>query len=377
MIFTINQKAFIAVLGRVQGIAVARSTMPILGNVLITASALRPVLHISATDLEVGYTTAIDCHNIEVPGSISVPAKKLYEVIKAAPTEEVTLTLNPQNEQVTVTAGTFVAILAGISPDEFPAVTPLLEGESFQIDAAALLRLLGHVEYCQCTDSKKYNLNGVFLRIAEAEDGTRLYAAATDGHRLAFDSVPLPGEPRVIPADLARGIIIPRKGIAEIRKIGSEGVLCLQIAGNNLSISTENETFTLRLIDGEFPNYQNIVPKSYTGKAETKRQPLIDALGRVSLLAEGKMRGVFLTFGAGYVRLNAENSQLGEASDRVMAGFEGEACSRKINAAFLVQALAALDTSMVDICPSNETGPLRITPYCEEEPCAIIMPLRG
>jgi DNA polymerase-3 subunit beta len=377
MIFTISQKAFSAVINRVKDIAVPRSSMPILENVRITASELRPVLHISATDLEVGYTTAIDCHNIEVPGSITIPARKLNEVVKAAPTEEITLTLNPENDRVTVTAGTFVTTLAGLSAEEFPEVKPLLVGEAFQLDAAALLQLLGHVDYCQSNDNTKYNLNGVFLQIADAEDCTRLYAAATDGHRLAFDSVPLPGEPRAIPVDLARGIIIPRKGIAEIRKIGNEGVLCLQIAGNNLSISTENETITLRLIDGEFPKYQNIIPKKYLANIEANRQPLIDALGRVSLLAEGKMHGVSLEFTAGHIRLNATNPQLGIASDRVIAGLLGETCTRRVNAAFLVQTLGAFDCGMVQISPSDETGPLRVTPLGEEEPCAIIMPLRG
>jgi DNA polymerase-3 subunit beta len=377
MNFTINQKAFSAAIGRIQGIATPRQTMPVLENVLIAASALRPVLHISATDLEVGYTTAIDCHDIQAPGSITIPAKKLYEVLRAAPTEQVTVSLNPENDRVTIASGTFVTTLAGVAADEFPAVQPLLEGHPFQLDAAALLRLLGHVDYCQSNDHTKYNLNGVFLRIADAEDGTRLYAAATDGHRLAADSVPLPGEPRAIPADLARGIIIPRKGIAEIRKIGGEGVLCFTIAGNNLSISTDSETITLRLIDGDFPNYASIIPRKHTAKAETNRQPLIDALGRVSLLSEGKLHGVTLDFAAGGIRLNAENVQLGEACDRVMAGYEGEPGARKINAAYLTQALAAWDCAVVDIRMTDELSPLLITPYCEDEPCAVIMPLRS
>lgn len=376
MKFTVKQKSFCAALSRVQGIASSRATMPILANVLLAASALRPVLHLSATDLEVGYATVIDCSDIEVPGSITVPAKKLYEVVKAAPTGEITVTLNPDNLRVTVAAGTFVTTLAGLDGEEFPAVVPV-EGEGFQLDAAALLRLIRHVDYAQSTDATKYNLAGVFLRIADSEDGTRLYAAGSDGHRLAADSVPLPGDPRLIPADLARGIIIPRKGIAELKAIGGEGILILQIAGNNLSISTDNETLTLRLIDGEFPDYQRIIPTTVSATVEVNRQPLMDALNRVSLLAEGKMHPVTLTFADGSLHLESQNVELGEANDRITASVEGNPTARRFNASFLVQALNAWDCGLVQIRLSDKLSPLLISPTCEEEPYAIVMPLRG
>lgn len=377
MNFTINQKIFCAILARIQGIAGARSTFPILSNVLLTASALRPVLHITANDLEVGYTTVIDCNDIETPGSITVPAKKIYEIIKSAPTGEISLSLNPENNRVTIEAGTFITTLAGIDGDEFPKVAPV-NGEGFELDAAALLRLIGHVDYAQSSDSSKYNISGAYLQIKDDDEGySRLYAAATDGHRLTLDSVPLPGYPRIIPADLAKGIIVPSKGIAELKKISAEGVLILQIAGNNLSVSTENETIALRLIDGQFPDYQKIVPTKLNGNAHCNRLPLIEALTRVSLLSEGKSHSVDISFTNGHLHLDSKDPELGEAYDRIVAALEGELSYRKLNAAYLVQALSVWDCGVVQINLAGDLDPILVTPYGETEPLAVIMPLRG
>jgi len=377
MKFTINQKLFSAALSRVQGITGSRLTMPILANVLLSTSAPLPLLHISVSDLEVGYTTVIDCNDIETPGSITVPAKKLYEVVKGAPTGEIGFSLDPTNNRVTIEAGTFVTTLAGLPADEFPEVNRV-DGEDLELDAAALLRLIGHVDYAQCAVPEKYNICGVFLQIKDDDEGcSRLYAAATDGHRLAADSVPLPGDPRVIPTDLAKGIIIPRKGIAELKKIAPEGVLILQILGNNLSISTENETFTLRLVDGQFPDIQRIIPTKILGSVHFNRQPLIDALDRVSLLSEGKYHAVTLSFDEGHIQLDSQNPELGEAHDRVTAALEGEASDRRINAAFLTQALSVLESGVAEIHLANDLSPVLVTPYCEKEPYAIVMPLRA
>jgi DNA polymerase-3 subunit beta len=253
-----------------------------------------------------------------------------------------------------------------------------VDGEDLELDAAALLRLIGHVDYAQCAAPEKYNICGVFLQIKDDDEGcSRLYAAATDGHRLAADSVPLPGDPRVIPADLAKGIIIPRKGIAELKKISPEGVLILQILGNNLSISTENETFTLRLVDGQFPDIQRIIPTKILGSAHFNRQPLIDALDRVSLLSEGKSHAVTLSFDDGHIQLDSQNPELGEAHDRVAAALEGELSYRKLNAAYLVQALSVWDCGVVQINLAGDLDPILVTPYGETEPLAVIMPLRG
>lgn len=381
MNFTINQKIFCAVLARVQGITTPRATMPILANVLLSASAFRPVLHVSACDLEVGYTTVVDCVAVDRPGSVTVPSKKLYEIVKAAPTGEIIITLDPKNDRVTVSAGTFVTILAGLDSEDFPDFV-LPSGSGFQLDAAALLQLIGHVDYAQAADETKYNLCGTFFRIEDGDFGPRLFAVTTDGHRLAVDSVLLPGDPRVIPADLVRGVIISRKGVAELKKIGREGVLVLQISGNNLSVSTDNETITLRLIDGEFPDYRKVIPTKFNGSITANRQPLIDALSRVAILAEGKMHPVTLEFAAGGVSLHSQSVDFGESCDRISAVIEWhdsnqEPYTCKANAAYLVQALSTWDSIMVEIHVTDPMSPLQFSPEGDSEANAVIMPLRN
>jgi len=380
MKFTVSQKILCAALARIQGIAVARATMPILANVLLCASGLRPVLHVTASDLEVSYSTVIDCTSIDEHGSITVPAKKLYEVVKAAPTGEILFTLDADNLRLTVCAGTYVAILAGYEADGFPVITPV-SGDDLQLDGAALLRLIDHVDYAQSSDETKYNLAGTFLKIVDSDDDCRLHAVSTDGHRLAADSVPLPGAPRLIPADLLRGIIVPRKGISELKKIKAEGVLVLQISGNNLSVSTDNELIHLRLIDGQFPDYGRIFPTEFLGTVETNHLPLIDALQRVQLLSSGKEHPVTLEFVSGAVHLKSKNVELGEACDKVSAAIEWhddsvEGYSRRVNAAYLIQALSAMDAGLVQIKLPGLHAPLLLAPICETEPCAVVMSMR-
>ena len=381
MNFTINQKLFCAALARIQGITTPRATMPILANVLLCASSLRPALHVTACDMEVGYSTVVDCEAVDLPGSVTVPSKKLYEIVKAATTSEIVITMDPKNYRVTVSAGSFVTVLAGIDAEDFPEFS-LVSGEGFQLDAAALLRLIDHVDYAQSTDEARYNLCGTFFRIEDGDFGPRLVAVTTDGARLALDSVLLPGEPRIIPKDLARGIIISRKGVAELKKIGREGVLVLQISGNNLSISTDNEVINIRLIDGEFPDYHKVVPIGFNGAVTVNRQPLIDALNRVALLAEGKMHPVTLEFAAGGISLHCQNVELGESCDRISAMIEWqdtncEPFTCKINASYLVQALSTWDSVLVELHINDSMSPLQVSPDGESDANAVIMLLRS
>ena len=377
MKLTIPKTTLASTLSRVQGICSGRNTMAILSNVLL--HAWPKALHLSATDLEVGYTTMVEGAGIEKAGKITLPAKKLHEIIAHIPTDNVTLELCEDNCRVNITGGTYFSTLAGIAADEFPAMPPV-NGDTFDLDASAILRLLGHVDYCMSKDEKMYHLCGVLLQVQTREEenlSPRLIAAATDGHRLACDSSALPGEPRPVPKDLLRGCIVSRKGVGELKKLRTEGILVITIAGNNLSITTEYETLFLRLVDGEFPNWRAIVPANIAGTIETKRSPLIDALDRVSLLSADNHRGTTWDIAEGGINFRATNPELGEASDRVTAVVGVDPREFRLNANYINQALTSMDCGIVQIhLPKDELSPIKITPTCEEEPFAVIMPMR-
>ena len=378
MNFTINKAPFAAVLARVQGITAGRSSMPILANVHLQINALRPALHVSATDLEVGYTTVVDLEEQpEHAGAITLPAKKLHEIVKACPAHDITVSIDLGNMRATIVSGTYTATLAGIDAGEFPEM-PAVEGESFDLDAAALLQVFAHVDYCQSHDADKYNLCGCFLKMeTNVDDDLFLYACATDGHRLALDGTPLPGDPRPIPKDLAKGIIIASKGVAEIRKISKAGVIVLNIAGNHLQIATETEKMFFRLVDGQFPDYNRVIPEKLTYKAEVKRPALIEALERCRILSDGKSRKVGLDFSDGGIALSSELVAYGESHDRVSCEVSCEPCVIYVNVDYLLGALESMDYGAVEISFTDGMVALMVNPQGTDEPVAVIMPQRG
>lgn len=383
MRLSIPQKPFSAVLAKIQNIAAGRSTMPILSTVLLEPAT--GVMAVTATDLEVGYTTVVD--NLiwlddtpqlgEFP-RLALNAKKLHECVKAIPVSMVDFSIDEASCRVTISGGTASFTLPGLDPEEFPAL-PDFTGENFDLDAAALLDIIGHVAYCQSKAPEKYNLNGCFLKIeANQDDELFLTAVATDGHRLAIDNTPLPGDPRPVPVDLAKGVIVPSKGISEIRKISREGIIVLSIAANNLQISTADEKLFLRLVDGAFPDCEKVIPRNLPGRAEVKRLALIDALERCRILSEKDSHKTRLGFAEGSIALNAEDILSGgQAADCVTAGVYCEPFDLYVNADYLIETLENMDCGIVELGLGDGLQPLTVNPLGTDEPMAVIMPQRS
>lgn len=379
MTFTINKTAFSAALGRIQAIASGRTTMPILANVLLQLSALRPALHLTATDLEIGYTTVITLEEQPEHGcAITLPAKKLFEIVKACPATPIAITLCMDTQRATITSGTYTATLPGIDAGEYPEL-PQVDGETFDLDAAALLQILGNTDYAQSTKPEQYNLNGCHLRIeTNEEDDLFILSSATDGHRLALDSTPLPGDPRPIPKDLAKGIIIPSKGIAELRKISSTGIIVLSIARNHLQVATDSEKLFLRLVDGQYPDLNKVIPRDLDSKIEVKRLALIEALDRVRILAGDKSHRTRLGITPEGITVSCTHVEMGaQATDTITAGGITTPIDIHISADYLLDSLKALSCGVVEISYKNELTPIMVTPLGTDEPMAIIMPQRG
>lgn len=371
MNFTISTKTFAAALNRVQGITSGRTTMPILSHVLL--QVWPKALHVVASDLEVSFTTVVEDLTVNKPGKVALPARKLLEIVSHIPTETVTLQLK-DNDFVLITGGTARFNIVGLCADEFPQL-PDVKGDSLNVDFRALRRLLDNVDYCMSRDETRYNLSGVYLRIDSAEEGKSLVAVATDGHRLALDRVPLPGEDRAVPADLAKGIIISRKGVIEMKKLRPDSLVVMNIAGNTLALATDAEKLYLRLVDGEFPDFQRIIPAA-TSSLEVKRLPLVDAVERVAVVAPDKTSGILFGIEDGAISLSATNAELGESSDRVSAAVNCSPVNLRLSATYVMQALNAWDCGVVTVHVGSDLAPIMVTPISEKEPLAVIMPMR-
>lgn len=382
MKLTISKRELVPALERCAAIAPVKPTMPVLANTLLYFNLV--ALRVVACDLDISYETTVNYLHIDedlIDRALDVfalPAKKLCECVKAIPVPDVEISVDADKKIITISGGSVSFTLNQLDTDGFPDL-PEVQGATFDLDAPALVKIIESVAYAQCKDIQKYHLCSVHLK-AEANDEDELFltAAATDGHRLAVDSVPLPGEPRELPADLSRGIIIASKGIAEICKIKTPGVIVLSIAGNNLCIATDNEKLYIRLVDGQYPDYSRIIPTDLDKRIVVKRQALIDSLERVRIMTEGKIRGVDFATGSDGLTISADLASIGgHAEDNIGAEVPEEAVTLRINAEYLLATLENLSCSTVEISIKNELSPLRVNPRNTDEPLAIIMPMRG
>jgi len=287
MEFRIDKDTFLKALQKVQGIVERRNTMPILSNVLIEAAAER--IHVTATDLEVGMRSSYPTEVIK-EGKITVSAKKIYEIIKELSDEQI-LFSTKENDWVEIRCGKAHFNIVGLSSDEFPYFPKVKEDSFVRLDNALLREMIERTSYAICHDETKYNLNGVFVKALEENGRNSLRMVATDGHRLSVAERELAG---TISKELGKGIIFPKKGIFELKKMAEEedGEVLLGFLDNNAVIKKGNTVVVMRLVDGEFPDYTKVIPQNNDRIVRTNRELLLHSLRRMAILSSEKFKGI-------------------------------------------------------------------------------------
>ena len=353
-------------LGRIQAIVERRGTLPILANALIEAKDGRITL--AATDLEVGVLAHYDAE-VETEGSVTLAAKKLFEIVRELDDAEVVLSVE-QGARVAIECGAARFSLLSISPEEYPTI-PTDEGISFvQLEASLLGEMIDHSLYATSTDETRYNLNGVFM---EAEDG-RVHFVATDGHRLSRVTKALPG-----PVDFLKGgIIVPRKGVSEIRKLcdETEGTVEIGLGEGFLILRCPDLILSSRLIDGEFPNYRQILPEDFQRRLVVSRERLANAVRRVALVAHERSKGLRLSLEDGQLELSASNPDLGEAREALPVEYTGERFETGFNARYMLDMLGAITAKEIVIELQTELTPAVFRPADDPDEVAVLMPMR-
>jgi DNA polymerase-3 subunit beta len=353
-------------LGRLQAIVERRGTLPILANALIRAEDDGVTL--AATDLEVG-VLARHPARVEAPGAVTLGAKKLFEIVRELEDPEVSLRVE-DGSRVLVQSGAARFSLLSISPEEYPTI-PTAEAVDFvELEAGLLAEMIDRTLYATSTDETRYNLNGVFM---ESED-ERICFVATDGHRLARVARPLRGPA----AFLASGIIVPRKGVAEIRKLcdETEGRVEVGLGDGFLMLRCPDRLLSCRLIDGEFPNYRQILPKDHVHRLVVSRERLTSAVRRIALVAHERSRGFRFTLHDGQIEIWASNPDLGEARETLPIDYAGERFETGFNARYVLEALGAVASKEVVLELGTELSPALIRPADTPDEIAVIMPMR-
>jgi DNA polymerase-3 subunit beta len=367
MEFKAKRDSLLATLYWTQSIVERRNTMPILGNVLVEAQ--RGSIRITATDLEVGVRGEVES-DIGKEGTVTVNAKKLYEIIREIPNQQVQVK-RLENDWVEVRSGKTVFKIVGMEAKEFPQF-PKFDGRALSTTPASTIHeMIERTIFSVSTDETRYSLNGVFL---EQGEGGKLRMVATDGHRLAFE------ERSVGSLGLSKGVILPRKGLSELKKLlesGDDGVVSLGFKDNMALVTKEKIELFMRLIDGDFPDYTKVIPQGNPNIAKLEHDELLQALRRVSILSSERYKGVKMEFSDGKVSISANNPDLGEAVEEIEAEYKGKPLSIGFNARYLLDVLGVLTgEGEIGIELKDELSPSIIRKLGLESYLYVLMPMR-
>lgn len=361
-------------LGRSQGIVERKSTMPILSHVLLEARKGNE-LQISATDLDLSVSSTHTCE-VAREGAVAVPAKHLYEIVRALPEQTVTLK-RASNNYLEVKSGPSEFRIVGLPAEDFPAL-PRFEKLNFvDVDPKSLLDQIERTFFAASNDETRYNLNGVFFE----PEGAVLRLVATDGHRLTVSERPLAGD-----FALKKGVILPKKGLQELRKLLTEAAESgqekpssqLGFAENSAVFKRPGVILVMRLIEGLFPDYQQVIPKPGEKIIKVGRQRFLETLRRVSLLSSDKSHAVKLELSAGTLRVLSQNPDLGDAREDVPVEYAGEPLKIGFNSRYLTDVVAALKADDVQLELADDLSPVVLKGAGEADAgyTAVVMPMR-
>lgn len=340
--------------------------MPILANVLLEAGE---DLSIAATDLEVHIKRRCGA-KVAQNGAATVAARKFYELVRELRPGDVTIRLL-ENHFVEVVSGRSRVRLVGLPAEDFPTF-PQADGSSdtsFTINVETLARMIDRTLFAVSTDDTRAHLGGVFL-CGEEE---RLRFVGTDGHRLALVNEPVKGAS--VPE---KGMILPRKGLAELRRLieGRDGEAQISVGGNVVRVELSDVALVMRLIDGEFPNYEQVIPGEVKFRVAVPKDDLLSALKRVSVVASDRSRGVRLAVSSGQLTVSASSPDFGEASEDLEVSYDGDEMTVGFNSRYLTDVLGVLPDAPVEIGLIDDVSPGVIRTEDDDSYNYVVMPMR-
>jgi len=346
----------------VQNVVEPRQTLPILANVFFETEG--ETVRVTATDLEVGARVGIPARVMSA-GSITLGARKLLEIVKELPVAPVEMKVQ-ENSWVSLKCSGVGYRLVGLPSSDFPVVQAPDSASWVSIDARALKEMLAETSFAISHDESRYALNGVLFSFQQAE----LRLVATDGHRLALAR-------RALDGGQGGSGIVPRKAVHEIARIlGAGESVRVALSGNQFALSMANFLLTSRLIEGQFPNYEQVLPRGHPTKMTLPKEVVVAALRRVSVLSEERTKPVKLCLSPGSMKFVASNPELGEAEESVTADYSGEEVVIGFNSRYLLDALSPIAGDQVVMELKDGTSPGVVRNVEGDDYVCVIMPMR-
>ena len=366
MHFTIQREALLKPLQLVAGVVERRQTLPVLSNVLLVVEGQQ--LSLTGTDLEVELVGRVTLEDAAEPGEITVPARKLMDICKSLPSDAM-IDIRVDDQKLLVKAGRSRFTLSTLPANDFPTVEEGPGSLTFNLPQAKLRRLVERTSFAMAQQDVRYYLNGMLL---EVQSGL-LRAVATDGHRLAMCSMEA-----AIQQEGKHQVIVPRKGILELARLLTEqdAEVAIVLGQHHIRANTGEFTFTSKLVDGKFPDYERVLPRGGDKLVLADRQGLREAFSRTAILSNEKYRGIRLTLASGLLKIQANNPEQEEAEEEIVVDYSGGGLEIGFNVSYLLDVLGVMGTEQVRLILSDSNSSALLQEADNDDSAYVVMPMR-
>jgi DNA polymerase-3 subunit beta len=372
MKFSIQREQLLRPIQLVTGVVERRQTLPVLSNLLVRAhkSDTECSVEITGTDLEVQMVASCQV-DVEEPGEVTIPARKLADIWRSLD-EGAQVTVSVEGGRATVRSGRSRFALSTLPARDFPQIEGGEADVTLELEEANARDLIDQVAFAMAQQDVRYFLNGMLLEITNEH----VRAVATDGHRLAMCTIP--GGKLASPLEQRVQAIVPRKGVIEIGRLLDEGgeTLQLQLGRNHLRLQKGEYTLTTKLVDGQFPDYDKVVPRDGSRYFMGDREALKQAFQRAAILSNEKYRGVRLLVEGEQLTIQANNPEQEEAEESLAIEFNGDQLEIGFNVSYLLDVLNVLDTEQVKISVSDANNSALIEAPNSNDAVYVVMPMR-
>lgn len=362
----ISRETLLEPLQPIAGVVEKKQTMPVLSNVLMVVDD--DALTLTGTNMEVELVATLTDLEVTQPGRITVPARKLVDICRSLP-EAADVTLALEGDRMKISAGASQFTLATLPADHFPNVEDDEDSFTLNLEQRDFQSLLSATGFAMAQQDVRYYLNGLLLEIG----GDNIRAVATDGHRLAMGNLPTPTY-----LDEPRQIIVPRKGVQELIRLldDTEDPVALTIGSSHIRATLGAYTFTSKLIEGRFPDYNRVIPQGGDKTVIADRETFKSILQRAGILSHENIRGVRLELEPGQLHVYANNPDQEQAEDTMSVDYDGEPLQIGFNVGYLIDVMNVIRDEQVRMVLSGSNSSALIESTGPDDNVYVVMPMR-
>lgn len=366
MKFVVSRIALIKPLQLVAGVVERRQTLPVLSNVLLVLKDGQ--LSLTGTDLEVEIVGRIDLESPGVEGEITVPARKLVDICRSLP-ESASIEFSLEDERIIIKSGRSRFTLSTLPANDFPNVEDSATDLQFNCAQQEIKRLIDRTAFAMAQQDVRYYLNGMLWEVSQGQ----LRTVATDGHRMAMCTRPV----GVNLQDMVQAIL-PRKGVLELTRLldDSDAIIDISLSANHIRVTSSDYTFTSKLVDGKFPDYERVLPRGGNKVIYGSRDELKQAFSRTAILSNEKYRGVRLLLADSQLTIVANNPEQEEAEEQLTVDYTGDSLEVGFNVSYLLDVTNVITSDSIKITLSDSNSSALLEEPEEGDSLYVVMPMR-